>query len=362
MEQTMPRVFRNPVTYLGLIFFLCSILMYRHMQCEQNQNRIIYDRNNLAISYHRDMPLIFIGGMPRSGTTLMRAMLDAHPDVRCGEETHVIPLLLGMRKNWKEPERRKLFLEAGIDDNVIQSALSAFILEIIALHGEGAKYLCNKDPLTHLHSVYLKKVFPNAKFIYMIRDGRATVHSLISRKVSVSGFDLRDYRQCLSKWSLHSEVMYTQCLQVGQDSCLPVYYEQLILHPEIWLKRIIKFLGIPWNESVLHHEDFVEKPGGIAVSKREASTDQIIKPVNLEALNKWVGHIPEDVVTDMAKIAPMLSTFGYNPNSNPPNYGKADPRVTNNTLHIQQNAEFWMKRENEVMQRDKPAKWLQEDL
>lgn len=32
--------------------------------------------------YHRGMPLIFIGGVPRSGTTLMRAMLDAHPDVR----------------------------------------------------------------------------------------------------------------------------------------------------------------------------------------------------------------------------------------------------------------------------------------
>ena len=32
--------------------------------------------------YDRYMPLIFIGGVPRSGTTLMRAMLDAHPDVR----------------------------------------------------------------------------------------------------------------------------------------------------------------------------------------------------------------------------------------------------------------------------------------
>merc|ERR1719476_510620 len=43
--------------------------------------------------YDRQSPLIFIGGVPRSGTTLMRAMLDAHPDVRCGEETRVVPLL-----------------------------------------------------------------------------------------------------------------------------------------------------------------------------------------------------------------------------------------------------------------------------
>jgi hypothetical protein len=36
----------------------------------------------------------------------------------------------------------------------------------------------------------------------------------------------------------------------------------------------------------------------------------VIKPVNLEALTKWVGHIPEDVVNDMANIAPMLSILG----------------------------------------------------
>ena len=41
--------------------------------------------------YDRETPLIFIGGVPRSGTTLMRAMLDAHQDVRCGEETRVVP-------------------------------------------------------------------------------------------------------------------------------------------------------------------------------------------------------------------------------------------------------------------------------
>lgn len=66
----------------------------------------------------------------------------------------------------------------------------------------------------------------------------------------------------------------------------------------------------------------------------ERSSDQVIKPVNLEALSKWVGHIPEDVVRDMADIAPMLSVLGYDPYANPPDYGKADSWVKDNTLKV----------------------------
>jgi protein-tyrosine sulfotransferase len=71
-------------------------------------------------------------------------------------------------------------------------------------------------------------------------------------------------------------------------------------------------------------------------------------------LNKWVGHIPDDVVKDMAKVAPMLRTLGYDPDANPPNYGKPDSKVADNTLHIQQNVEFWKQREEELLKRDKP--------
>lgn len=56
--------------------------------------------------------------------------------------------------------------------------------------------------------------------------------------------------------------------------------------------------------------------------------------MNMEALSKWIGHIPGDVLQDMAHIAPMLARLGYDPYANPPNYGHPDPLVVNNTHRV----------------------------
>jgi len=64
------------------------------------------------------------------------------------------------------------------------------------------------------------------------------------------------------------ENMYYQCLRVGSVRCLPVFYEQLVLHPEPMLHNILTFLELPWHSAVLHHEDQINKPGGISLSRQ----------------------------------------------------------------------------------------------
>lgn len=346
------------VVAIGLIYQFsypsCFISNNNKDQWIKPQRFIISNDKNNGEShkfvYDRYMPLIFIGGMPRSGTTLLRVLLDAHPDIRCGEETRVIPRLLGFRQSWlKAPFESRRLQEAGITAEVLDSAVGAFILEIIAKHGSPAPRLCNKDPFTLRSAVYLRYLFPNAKFIFMIRDGRAVVHSIISRKVTISGFDLKDFRQCLKKWNAAMSAMHYQCQQLGSNVCLPVHYEQLVLQPKMWLQKILSFLEVPWNESVLHHEEFVNRRGGISLSKLERSTDQVIKPINIEALSKWVGHIPDDVVREMDSVAPMLSQLGYDPTGNPPNYGKPDSYVENKMKEIELNKDDWIAKEKEMM-------------
>lgn len=142
---------------LGCVL-LCSIsLLYLGMSgvdCPPKSHRrrwmeLTLGSGNQSLSltdhFPEDTPIIFIGGFPRSGTTLMRVMLDAHNAVRCGEETRVIPRLLTMRATWSRSVKERIRLdEAGVTDHVLDSAVRAFLLEV-GFSG------CFCDTETHLH-------------------------------------------------------------------------------------------------------------------------------------------------------------------------------------------------------------------
>ena len=86
-----------------------------------------------------------------------------------------------------------------------------------------------------------------------------------------------------------------------------------------------------------------------APHRTEKSTNQVIRPVNSNALSNWVGSIPGDVLREMPQIAPMLATLGYDPLANPPLYGVPDQDVANNTVHIRNNPQIWIQKERDIL-------------
>lgn len=292
------------------------------------KNRFSNLRAEPFVHFNHNVPIIWVGGVPRSGTTLVRVMLDAHPAIRCGEETRVIPRIIHMHSQMLRASIEQLRLkEAKITEDMLDDALGAYVLSIIMQHGEPANNYCNKDPLTLRYINKLHKIFPKSKFILMIRDGRATVHSIITRKVSIRGFDFKSYTGALRDWNKSIGVMYDLCMNVGENFCLPVYYEQLVLHPRTQMERILQFLGVSWHDNVIHHEKTIGMEGGVSLSKREPSTDQVMRPVNTAALTKWAEAYNETLRSQVSAIAPMLTKLGYDANAYPPNYGTPDKDV-----------------------------------
>lgn len=156
-------------------------------------------------------------------------------------------------------------MAGGISESMIDSAVRAFVYEILLHHNHYAEVLCDKDPFVLKYASYISSIFSNAKFILLIRDARAVVYSVMTRKVTITGFNLFDYRQNFKVWNKGMEAMMDQCTQVGKDKCLPVHYEQLVLQPRKTIGDVLQFLNLTWTDSVLHHEELVGKK--ISLSK-----------------------------------------------------------------------------------------------
>jgi protein-tyrosine sulfotransferase len=87
----------------------------------------------------------------------------------------------------------------------------------------------------------------------------------MSRNVTITGFSSTDHRQNLKLWNKGIETMVNQCVEVGREKCLMVYYEELVLQPKKTIENILKFLNLNWVDDVLHHEELIGKK--ISLSK-----------------------------------------------------------------------------------------------
>ncbi len=215
-----------------------------------------------VISFRRDLPLVWIGGPPRSGNSLMQQILDTHPDVRCGEDTRLIPRYLDLHEQMTNAAVTGLrrLEQVNVTMEMTQEALAAYIVSIIAQQGELAPRLCNKDPSSFRHLTTLAKIFPQSKFLFLVRDGRAVCHSLISKRIWAEGFNNSDYVSCLENWSSRMLAMESQCSRVGGKLCLRIFYEQLVQQPEAILKTVTQFLGIQWSDRLLEHDKHSRPP------------------------------------------------------------------------------------------------------
>ncbi|TGZ60607.1 hypothetical protein CRM22_008423 [Opisthorchis felineus] len=268
--------------------------------------------------------VIFVGGHESSGTGLLRVMLDAHPLIRCGAEPMVTLELLHLRHSM-QGLRRKRAIKAGVYPEAYDQAVGAFILKIIEKMGPSAPYLCHKQPMTFNYLGYLGYLFPSAKFVHIVRDGRAVVASSIER-----GFNPQFKRdrplEGLRIWDETVTSIIRDCQDLGPGKCFTMRYEKLILNPKEETTKLFEFLGIPWDPIILKHETIL---GNLTnLNPYEPSTRQFMRKIHNESLAKWANPgsvLPHDFIR-IARV-PLLKKLGYSDLGNPPDYQKLSPTV-----------------------------------
>ncbi|HEX5849352.1 MAG TPA: sulfotransferase, partial [Rubrobacter sp.] len=208
------------------------------------------------------LPAPFIVGAERSGTTLLRLMLDAHPQLAIPPETHFIERAAEACED--APEPRRAFLEtvtshrrwgdfrieeerltervAGIEPFDLGEALRAFY----GVYAErfGKPRWGDKTP-NYVHRMLLiHGLLPEARFVHIIRDGR---------DVALSTKDLWFGPDSVEEAARRWQALIGEARRQSKDlpHYLEVRYEDLVSETEPALRRIGHFVDLPWDPAML---------------------------------------------------------------------------------------------------------------
>ncbi len=248
--------------------------------------------------------LVFVGGAGRSGTTLFRAMLDAHPRIHCGPEIKLVPPLMTQVRVWRETLATDL-AAAGVDPSLLDDAARAFVRTLLEGRAPAGLRVAEKTPHNLLHLAALGRLFPRARFLHVIRDGRAVTASLLRQdwRDPSTGERIawcRDVASASAYWAEVVEGIRAQAPSVP-GRYLEVRYEDLVVQPEAEMQRVLAFLGEAWDDAVLAHER-----AGVALSQRESSSAAVASAIHRGAVDRWREDLSDD---DLLQLVPQATQW-----------------------------------------------------
>jgi len=271
--------------------------------------------------------MFFIVGVPRSGTTLLQAMLTSHPRMAIPPETeffmkHRPPAAAsrGDEAAWTAYIDRWLasrgFTEQGLDAGAMRVRLRGLdaaqrtargvFLELLAAHAErtGKPRIGEKSPHHCRHVEELATMFPHARFIHIHRDPRDVVASLL--KVPwVKGSHLTLARGWARIMRDHSRLVRS----MPADRYMTVRYETLVERPEDEAARLCVFLGeVMQPEMLAFHE---RRDRGFA--ERESSwKGGTLRPVSAASVGRFRNDLtPRQIAGVQRVVGGLLAEFGY---------------------------------------------------
>jgi hypothetical protein len=273
--------------------------------------------------FHRpwtsDLAPIVIGGCGRSGTTILRVILDTHSQIACGPESNLftrvslphsdIAYLDRLAERFDTPRDRILEL---LDDSSCHAEFVERFFERYML-ASGKSRVAEKTP-ANVHRIgWVFRHFPRARFVHVIRDGRDTVCSLRThpRHRVVDGCLVpvetnNPVDACVERWvnDVAAGLRWR-----GDPRYLEVRYEGLVHDTEATLRELVLCLGLEWEPALLDHD---KVGGGSRDPTRFPQNPEANHPVYKSAIGRWRTDLSADEQQTVERRAgPLLRDLGY---------------------------------------------------
>ena len=221
------------------------------IQEEKNDFINIKDFNykNLNIpNIENSRKLIFIVGMPRSGTSLVEQILSSHQEVFGGGE---LPFLeKEVRKFFQKFEKNNQLNIEEIHNLVVDCKKK--YLERISNYNNSSKIFTDKAPLNFRFIGFIKYIFPNAKIINCKRDPMDIIWSNFKNYFSNAMPFTNDLEDIAQFYKLYEDLM-TFFQKKFPEIIYDIEYSELVQNSEIEIKKLLNFCELKWDDNCLNH-------------------------------------------------------------------------------------------------------------
>jgi Sulfotransferase family len=267
-------------------------------------------------------PPLFVLGVRRSGTTLLRVILDRHSELAIPDESYFVPQLtdrhgerpdldafvddlrrLPTLRDWNvSPEDVRARLRPG-------TSLGGAIATVYEVYAEGHRKARwgDKTPMYMEHLDLLERLFPDALYVHLVRDGRDAALSFLAMPhgiVTETWAHPRDAAGFACQWK--REVLAARALgqRTGPSRYLEVRYEELVAEPEQGLHAICDFARLSFEPNML---DFA---GNVDLSQKPHQQSLANAPTS--GLRRWRDQMSRPDVAAFEGVAgDLLGDLGY---------------------------------------------------
>ena len=276
-------------------------------------------------------PFPFVVGSIRSGTTLLRLMLDAHPDLAVPPESYFPRRLWRKRADYERPDGVDLdAVVAGLyDDPLLRHFRDNWGLDrdLVTEHLNGVEPVEFSDVLRRLYELWaltankprygdktpvyvlaideLATIFPEARFVHVIRDGRDVAVSLLELSHPEHP---RTVGRAAHQWASWVHAGQAAGARLGPQRYLEVRYEALVARPEAVVRPICEFIDLDFHPAMLQPE----ARGLTAVPRHEHWQHAHLDQPPTSGLRDWRRDMsPSELALFEAVAGAQLEAAGY---------------------------------------------------
>jgi hypothetical protein len=248
-----------------------------------------------------DAPVFVVGSM-RSGSTLLRLILDSHPRLAIPPETGFMGAVAATKRipGWAHGEgwyRRIDWTEAELDER-----LGAFFGEMFARYAaaRGKARWGDKTPFHTAHIASMAAIFPGSRFVGLVRHPGAVAASLRAK------FHYT-FEEALDYWQATNLDLVEGAAELGARLTL-LRYEDLLSDGEAVLREVMAAVGEEFSPSLLQHHVVQHQQGAARVV--EGST-RPREPIDARRADRWAGSLAPGERAALERVGPLAAFFGY---------------------------------------------------